>query len=228
MKHLIVTAVVFILVLSALVFGIPQFFPEYASHFTLDFIYGYIIAGGIAFLGFYCLTTETDYLKTRAIEAQKREEQIAELQNKLEHANQLIKQLQEKSDTITLSATQAADYIYRQTDQANIAEIQRLKIRINNAIVEYKKLEAASKEKDNSIEKLAAEVKSKNSGLASYRQKMALIKHLANQFHLPDGSSFLDVLANEWKQLKTEPGTREEKAFVPSAPTKGKRAQKYK
>ena len=228
MKHLIVTTVVFMLALLALVFGLPEFLPEYADRFNMDFIYGYFNAGIIVFLGFYFLTTEIEPLKMQAQEAKEREEQIAILKNKLKQANQTIDQLQEKSNNITLSAKQAADYILKQTLLANNDEIQRLKDSLDNAIIEYNELEADIKGKEVSIEKLTEEIKNKNSGLAAYRQKIVFIKHLTSQIHLSDGRSIWDAIATEWKQQKTAPETSAGKVFVPSAPVKGKQTLKYK
>lgn len=227
MKHLLVTFIIFMIILFALVLGADHLPSEYSKYFNRDFIFGYLSSGIIAFTGFCCFNLATEQIKSQCKRLQSCEKQNTNLKTELVNAQQEILQLKKIANSIYSSATQAADYIFKQSDQRNIFEITQLNERIKKAVTEYKSLRAETKEKDNLINKLTADLKSKEAGLASYRQKIAAIRSIALTYKFQNGSSVWDNIAQQLKQLKKEQHQRDKKIFTPSAPTKGKRAQNY-
>ncbi len=228
MKYLIVTFAVLLLAFFALTFGTNYFLPEYVTLFDLNFFNGYLIAGSITFVGFYYFTGVSKTAEEKAKELPWYKKRLIELNSKLATAEQTIDNLQRMNNSISLSATQAAEYVIKRYDQKTIDYIQQLKEELKNTDAEYITLKTELNEKDELINKLTSDLESKKNGLASYRRRMTLIKNLAEEIKFKSGKSVWDHIVMQLKPAETEQHTGEEKSFVPSAPTKGKRAEKYK
>lgn len=227
MKYFYRTIIITILVAACFYFSTRLFFTNSAVLYNFNFFFGMFIGSSICGIGLYSLSIEY-------IEVNKKAEAVDDAKFELSQIKQSNAGLQrELRETSKQLDTFCEFQIAFDSFETAIKDFIRKQHQLQNELIAstLKNLSAAQ-----SSETDAELIKRQQAALVNFRQERAVLKEFTSTVPVGD-STLWKVLNNKMAQAPQKASTgasatatseqKPKKTFVPSPPTRGKRAKKY-